>query len=365
MHSRVRVLVCVMVSASVGVAPSVKAQNAASAPASQQGTAAPPAAKLPRSVSAPPAASLQTQPKAVAQKPDKNLIPEAWDLLETAVMSDKLQSRSDGVSALAGMQHNLTAIHRIIQAVDDKDESVRVLAVTSLGDMKAREAIPRLRDALDDDSGPVSFAAAQALWKMDDHTGSDILYEVLAGERKVSPSVIKSKMDKAKKEMHDPKALALIAVNQTSGAFLGPFSMGVSFAEEYATDHSAPIQAVCARLLAQDRGERAARELQDALGDKNWVVRAAAARSLAQLGRRQAIPQLADMMHTDKSQPARFTAAAAIIQLSPAENAAYLAKKRAEARAKPKPAPTAPAPSAPTPENTSAPAPTAPVAIAK
>ena len=67
------------------------------------------------------------------------------------------------------------------------------------------------------------------------------------------------------------------------------------------------------------------------------------------------MPQLADMMHADKSQPARLTAAAAIIQLNPVQSAAYLTKKRAEEKAKQKRAPAAagspstPPPSTPSP----------------
>ncbi len=85
-----------------------------------------------------------------------------------------------------------------------------------------------------DKSPEVTFAAAQALWKMGDRSGRDIFYEVLDGERKVKPGVIKSKLYKVRMDMHDPNALALIGVNEVSSAFLGPFSMGVSIAEEYA-----------------------------------------------------------------------------------------------------------------------------------
>jgi HEAT repeat protein len=183
--------------------------------------------------------------------------------------------------------------------------------------MKARSAIPQLQDAMDNDKSPqVSFAAAQALWKMDDRAGRDVFYEVLDGERKVKPGLIKSKMHEARMEMHDPKALALIGVNEASGAFLGPFSMGVSMVEEYAKNNGTSTQALCAQLLALDDSRETVDELTYALGDKNWTVRAAAARSLAKLGVRAALPQLKDMMAEDKSQPARFAAAAAVIRLS-------------------------------------------------
>jgi HEAT repeat protein len=107
--------------------------------------------------------------------------------------------------------------------------------------------------------------------------------------------------------------------------------MGVSFLEDFATDHSAPVQAICARLLAADDTQASVDELANALGDKSWVVRAAAARALARMHQHpHIIPQLRDMLAKDKSRPARFAAAAAIIQLSPPVKTLRLPKPAAE-----------------------------------
>jgi HEAT repeat protein len=239
----------------------------------------------------------------------------AWTMLTQGANSDKFRERSDVVSALTILDSDRRAIAIISNALADKDETIRVLAATSLGEIKARSAIPKLKEAMDDKSPEVSFAAAQALWKMGDRGGRDIFYEVLDGERKVRPGLLKSKMRQARMDMHDPKALALIGVNEVSGAFLGPFSMGVSVVEEYAKNSGTSVQALCAQLLATDDSHRTAVELTDALGDKNWTVRASAARSLAKLNYHGVMPQLRDMMINDKAQPARFSAAAAIVRL--------------------------------------------------
>jgi HEAT repeat protein len=237
--------------------------------------------------------------------------------LKQGAVSDKARDRSDAISALAVLGQDREAVSLVSAGLDDKEASIRVLAATSLADMKARSAIPQLKSAMDDESPQVSFAAAQALWKMGDRSGRDILYAVLSGERKTKPGVMKSKMDKMRQDMHDPKALALIGVNEASGAFLGPFSMGVSFIEEYARNNGAPVQALCANLLSSDDSRDTVNELRDALGDKNWAVRAAAARALAKMNHPEVIPQLGDIMLNDKEQPARFAAAAAIIRLTP------------------------------------------------
>lgn len=239
----------------------------------------------------------------------------AWGLLNEAAASDKTRDRSDAIAVLTILDTNRKAISILSGALKDKDEGIRVLAATSLGGVRARASIPALREALNDESPQVAFAAAQALWKMDDRSGRDVFYEILDGERKATPSLLKSKMHEANQDMHSPTALALIGINEASGALLGPFSMGVSMIEEAAKNSSAPIQSLCAEMLAGDDNKTTVDEMEGALSDKNWTVRAAAARALAKLNAGRALPELKDMMLNDKSQPARFAAAAAIVKL--------------------------------------------------
>ncbi|MGH9685119.1 MAG: HEAT repeat domain-containing protein [Candidatus Acidiferrales bacterium] len=244
-----------------------------------------------------------------------NLYAACWELLASGMSSDKLRSRSDALSALSVLGENRRAIKMIEGALDDKEESIRSLAATSLGDVHARSSIPLLRAALLDNSPAVSFAAARALWKMGDRSGRDVFYGVLSGQRSNGPGFIKSNLNHAMQELHDPKALALIGVNEGAGALLGPFSMGVSLIEAYAKDNGAPIEALCAQLLASDNTPDTVEELKAALADRNWTVRVAAARSLAEMRRTETIPQLRDMFDDDKQQAAQYVAAAAILRL--------------------------------------------------
>ncbi len=305
----------------------------------------PPTSSAPPSAPAKPAGAPQVTASAKQQGGKTAAAPadspsDAWALLMQGVASGKFRDRSDAVSALTILDRDRKAIAVISDALSDKEETIRVLAATSLGEMKAHSAIPKLKQAMDQDKSPqVSFAAAQALWKMGDRSGRNVFFDVLDGERKVKPGLIKSKMHEARMQMHDPKALALIGVNEASGAFLGPFSMGVSVVEEYAKNNGTSIQALCAQLLALDDSRDTVEELTYALGDKNWTVRAASARSLAKLNVRSALPQLKDMMVEDKSQPARFTASAAVIRLS----GPSVAREKASHPKPPEP-PSAPSP---------------------
>jgi len=258
----------------------------------------------------------QAQPSPTPSVPAADPLSTAWTMLTQGATSDKIRDRSDALSALTIVGRNPKAVSLMETALTDKDVNIRVLAATSLGSIRAKSAIPKLTDAVNDSAPQVSFAAVQALWRIGDRSTRQILYEILAGERKTKPGVIKGKMSGAMAQMHDPKSLALLGVNQASGMFLGPFSMGISFLEEYTKNNSAPVQALCAQMLASDDNPDTVRELRDALGDKNWAVRASAARALARLNHPEALPQLKDMMANDKERPARFAAAAAVIRLS-------------------------------------------------
>ena len=262
------------------------------------------------------AAHTATRHSGKTQAMYSDLRARAWKMLDEAVNSEKVRNRSDGFSAISILKSDPHAIRLMTQGLQDKDEGVRALAATSLGRMNATSAIPALRKAMSDPSPVVSFAAAQALWSLGDHSGRELLYDVLAGQRKTKPGVIKSNIEQIKKDIHDPKTLALIGIDQASGAFLGPFSMVVSVVEEYAKNTSSPVQAYCASLLAQDDTPDTIEQLSLALDNNNWTVRAAAAKALAQMRDRKVIPKLEEMMETDKDPPARLAAAAAIVKVT-------------------------------------------------
>jgi len=257
----------------------------------------------------------RTPAPAAKAEPPADPVAAAWKLLEEGAVSDKYPTRSDAVSALVVLGTLQRSVNMMVLALDDKQPIIRVLAATSLGEVKARAAIPALRASLEDKDPQVSFAAAQALWKMGDRSGRNDLYAILEGERKTQSGLIKGNLQKAAQELHQPKALILIGVNSASSALLGPGALGVSAVEELATNHLAPAQALCANLLADDDTPDTVNELRQALSDKSWVVRSAAARALANLNHAEVIPQLTGMMQNDPNHAARYVAAAAIIRL--------------------------------------------------
>jgi HEAT repeat protein len=212
-----------------------------------------------------------------------------------------------------GVQSDIVLL--IDAKLEDKDSLVRQAAAKTLGDMQAYQSIPKLHRALDDKSAAASFAAAQALWRMGDQSGMSILAQVLAGDRGVSPGLIHSEWHDMHEQLHSPTSIAEFGAVQAAGAFLGPAGFGVAAAEELAKDKTAGVRAVSAGLLGggADLGDRAL--LEQALNDKSWLVRAAAAEALGRAGGQVDVERLMPMM--GNSHPAeRYKAAAAIVRLT-------------------------------------------------
>ncbi len=148
---------------------------------------------------------------------------------------------------------------------------------------------------------------------MGDPGGRAVLIAVLTGDRPDSSGLITSSLRDAKLKLHDPKSLILIGVNQGAG-FLGPFGVGVPIAEMLMKDKEASGKTAAILLLSTDSTEASKHAIQTALSDKNWTVRAAAARAAAS----RDITAFTDeviALEDDKREEVRYTAAAAAIRL--------------------------------------------------
>src|ERR1700747_694382 len=73
-----------------------------------------------------------------------------WQLLAEGVESHTVTRRQEALAALGTLGVRSRAIQLVVSALDDKDPSVRQLAARDLGQMHAKSAIPKLREALND-----------------------------------------------------------------------------------------------------------------------------------------------------------------------------------------------------------------------
>ena len=262
-------------------------------------------------------------PVTQAVKADKGSVESetnaAWEMLKAALSETKTQARParlDAVSALGTLGDFAPAQKLLRDAAKDPDRYLRFAAVASMGASKAELFIPDLRTALEDTAPEVSFAAAVGLWKMHDRTGENVLYGVLAGDRKVKQGAVGSGLHEADQDLHTPSKLAEIGAEQGAYALLGPVGFGVdAFRRTRKGSNGNSPRVLTATLLADDTSNATMQQFVDALEDRDYRVRAAAARELGDYQGKQVTDALADAF-ADPKPSVRLMAAASYIRAS-------------------------------------------------
>src|SRR6202011_5607828 len=140
--------------------------------------------------------------------------------------------------------------------------------------------ITPIRNMLNDNEPQVAFTAATTLWKMNDHSGEDILVAVVNGDRKARASLKESTRHTIGKDLHNPATLARIGAMQGASLLLGPFGFGIT-AYEYMRKNGVDTSRVTAiEQIAEEKTGPIRSTLIAALEDKDPAVRAAAAKAL-------------------------------------------------------------------------------------
>lgn len=239
----------------------------------------------------------------------------AWDMLQTAAFSKRTVERTNGIRALGVLRNDTRARELAEAALTDTQPEVRAAGATALGQMHAKESIPKLEKALSDKKIPVVMAAAQSLRELkQERAAYEVYYELLVGERKSSDGLIAQQLQTLK----DPKELAKIGFSQGIGYI--PFA-GIGW-DAYRTIHKKdpnPVRAVAATLLAHDPDPASLKALVKATNDKDWIVRAAAIEAIAERGDASLLPKV-EAKFTDRHPKVRYSAAAAVIRLSALED---------------------------------------------
>ena len=239
----------------------------------------------------------------------------AWDVLKRGLMETNLDKRKQAVLAVASIGPAPEVIELMNLALRDKEVEVRQTAAAAIADAKLQQCLPNLQAALDD-TGEVAFTAAKSLWEMGDRSGRKVLLDVVTGELKDTTGFFEGAVRDAKSKIRNPRSLTRMGVREASGALLGPFSMGIFLAEDMMKDAGAPTRALAFTLMAQECEAYSVQLMEWALrGDKNNLVRAAAAKSLGRCGNLSTIPKLMILL-PESSEAVRFMAAAAIVRLT-------------------------------------------------
>lgn len=280
-----------------------KAQN----PTPQQTTVQPQAASASQQVAPPPA----------AQESGQNFEPNeirAWSMLSDAAKpGQSAHDRVQAMAALGTMGNDERAARLIEEGFSAKDYDVRTAAVLAAGLTKNPKLIEPLQRVLDDDNPQVALAAATTLWKMHDYSGQDLMIAVALGDAKFKPGLIKSQKHKAAKDLHSPKTMAMIAVNGSSGYFLGPFGVGLKAVEYLNKDSGAAPRAAVVDQLARQHTDEVHDVLVQDLTDPEPAVRAAAAKGLGRWPDAETERQMLPMFGDNKL-AVRLTAAATYLR---------------------------------------------------
>ena len=243
----------------------------------------------------------------------------AWEMLKEALADTKTQARParlDAVGALGTLSDFAAGQEMLRGAAKDPDRYVRFAAVAAMGASKAELFIPDLRTALEDSAPEVSFAAAVGLWKMHDHTGENVLYGVLAGDRKAKQGAVGSGLHEADQDLHTPSKLAEIGAEQGAYALLGPVGFGVdAFRMTRKGNNGQSARVLTATLLTDDNSNMTMQQFVDALADRDYRVRTAAARALGDYKGKQVTDALQNAF-ADPKPSVRLMAAASYIRAS-------------------------------------------------
>jgi HEAT repeat protein len=259
----------------------------------------------------------------------------ARSLLDDSLKDKNPDSRIHAVQALGLVSASEPYLSQLEAMLDDKDVPVRLATITSLVDLKNKRTVPALRKALDCDVPEVSFAAAKALWALDEPSGLEALVAVLGGETKTSSGFITKQKRDALRMLHTPSTMFMFAVKQ--GAAFAPFpglGAGVSSLQGILSDPSVSGRAAAALLLSIDKSPEVLQALQDALADSDWSVRAAVVHAIAMRNDPALAPDLVPLLD-DKKEAVRVRAAAGYLRLDAIRSAPAKQEPKKPVRAAP------------------------------
>lgn len=248
----------------------------------------------------------------VALQPGGN---RALDILKDGLRDRNPDTRKQAVESLGLAGPREPFLSQAKAALEDKDLEVRLAAIDSIVDLKHPQTVRAMQNLLDDRTPEISFAAAKALWVLDEASGREAMISLLSGESKNASRFLAQQKRETLRMLHTPKTLLRFAM-ETSFDFapVPELDKGVSSVEGILSDPGVTGRAAIALLLGPDPHPEALVALRHALTDKNGSVRAAACHAIALRDDPALLPDLAKLLD-DKTQAVRLRAAAGYLRL--------------------------------------------------
>ncbi len=249
-------------------------------------------------------------------KPDE-MLKKCRTILSQAANDHNPDVRKGAAEALSLVGVKDIAVELLPPMLDDRDVTVRVAAVITLGDLKENKifVIPLLNKALADPVPEVDFAAAKVLYQLHDPEGAEFLFEVVNKESKASSSYVTKEKRMALRMLHTPQKLFMtLAIEAAGFAPVPGLGFGLSSAQGILADPDSSARAASLLLVGNSTDPGLDDVVRSALTDKEWSVRAAAVHVVGMhpfTGMAESLTTLLD----DKKEAVQVRAAAAYIRL--------------------------------------------------
>ena len=236
------------------------------------------------------------------------------------ILDDALKARNPDTRKLAVQAMSLIGprepyLSELKAMLHDDDVQVRVAVIASLLDLKGKDTVSTLREALGDPVPEVSFAAAKALATLGDASGRDVLIAVLAGEHEAASGYFTAQGRGALRMFYTPKAMIPYLVGRGIGfAHVAGLGLGIASLEGLLSDPNISSRAAAALMLSNDPDPRVLLAMREALADKDASVRAATVHAIALRDDPALEVELRPFLD-DKDESVRTRAAAACLRL--------------------------------------------------
>jgi HEAT repeat protein len=227
-------------------------------------------------------------------------VDEAWSQINTALDAKSVDTQLQAIAALGLMGNSPKAFTLLSARFDNKEVDVRVASIVAAGETKNPNFTTALRSLLDDAEPQVALAAASTLWKMNDHSGEDVLVAIARGERKAEGGFFTTGMHHANRTLHNPLALAKLGAIQATSILLPPVGIGLGAFHYMKGEGGLSPRVVALEQFAQDHTDFVRSELIAATTDKDTGIRLAAAEELAKYRGPEVVKALGNLFGDSK-----------------------------------------------------------------
>jgi HEAT repeat protein len=253
---------------------------------------------------------------AAPQTPDSTPARHARTVLEQGAADPEPDVRREVAVALGLLARRDSSINLLEKLAADKDYLVRESALVSIGELRDPRLAKPARDALEDDVPEVAFAAARALFKLNQPEGKQLLIEIVEKEARAKSGFVRAKLRDVVRRMKRPKSAMLFVAQQGVGFIPVPgLGEGFSALNSLVNDPDFSARATALLVLSSDKSPDVRSEIEQAFNDSDWSMRAAATQIAAQRNERTLRFRLVPLLE-DTNRRVRYRAAASFLRLS-------------------------------------------------